>query len=84
MLGTWVAAVGAELDLPATDVAVLLDLARDVAHTVARPAAPVTCFLVGLAAGRDIAGGADPQVAVADAAARVAALLPGAPDGTGS
>ncbi len=30
----------------------VLDLARDVAHDVARPAAPLTTFLVGLAAGR--------------------------------
>jgi hypothetical protein len=28
----------------------VLDLARDVAHGVARPAAPLTCLLVGLAA----------------------------------
>lgn len=33
----------------------VLDLARDVAHGVARPAAPLTTFLLGLAAGR--AGG---------------------------
>jgi hypothetical protein len=36
---------------------VVLDLARDVAHAVARPAAPVTAFLLGVAAGRS----ADPQ-----------------------
>jgi hypothetical protein len=29
----------------------LLDLARDAAHTAGRPAAPLTTFLVGLAAG---------------------------------
>ncbi len=38
----------------------VLDLARDVAHGVARPAAPLTTFLLGLAAGR--AGGDDEQV----------------------
>lgn len=53
-LEDWVAELAAALDLPAesVDIALLLDLARDAAHTVARPAAPVTTFLVGLAAGR--------------------------------
>lgn len=51
---------------------VVLDLARQVAHGVARPAAPVTAFLLGVAVGR----GADP----AEAAARIAAALPPAPD----
>ena len=37
--------------LPST-VTSLLDLARDAAHGVARPAAPLTTFLVGLAAGQ--------------------------------
>ena len=32
------------------DTRAVLDLAREVAHRVARPAAPVTCLLVGLAA----------------------------------
>jgi hypothetical protein len=36
----------------AIDIDVPLDLARDVAHHVERRAAPVTTFLVGLAAGR--------------------------------
>ena len=31
----------------------LLDLTRDVAHGPSRPAAPLTAFLVGVAAGRD-------------------------------
>jgi hypothetical protein len=39
----------------------VLDLARDVAHGVARPAAPVTAYLLGLAVGR----GADPERAAA-------------------
>jgi hypothetical protein len=41
--------------------ALVLDLARDVAHNVARPAAPVTAYLLGLAVGR----GADPVRAAA-------------------
>ena len=69
-LEEWVAELAAALDLPAdsADVTLLLDLARDAAHTVARPAAPVTTFLVGLAAGR--AGGRPDDVAVAVTAAR--------------
>ena len=39
----------------------VLDLARDVAHGVMRPAAPLTAYLFGLAVGR----GADPQEAAA-------------------
>lgn len=49
-LDEWVAAVSAELGLGPVDVKAVLDLARDVAHGVARPAAPLTCLLVGLAA----------------------------------
>lgn len=33
-------------------VGALLDLTRDVAHDVARPAAPLTTFMLGLALGR--------------------------------
>ena len=43
----------------------LLDLTRDVAHGVARPAAPLTSFLVGLAAGRAGGSAADVQQACA-------------------
>lgn len=34
------------------DEALILDLARDAAHNVARPAAPITTFLLGYAAAR--------------------------------
>ena len=37
----------------------MLDVARDVAHAVERPAAPVTAYLLGVAVGR----GADPATA---------------------
>ncbi|MGH3507052.1 MAG: DUF6457 domain-containing protein [Nocardioidaceae bacterium] len=40
-------ALGVELDL---DVDAILELARDAAHAVERPAAPLTTFLVGYAA----------------------------------
>ncbi|MCB8916067.1 MAG: molybdopterin-guanine dinucleotide biosynthesis protein [Thermoleophilales bacterium] len=34
------------------DIGAVLDLTRDVAHDVARPAAPLTTFALGLALGR--------------------------------
>jgi uncharacterized protein DUF6457 len=54
-LEAWIAEVCAELgvDAAAVDRDAILDVARDVAHNVARPAAPLTTFLVGLAAGRN-------------------------------
>jgi hypothetical protein len=55
------------IDTPASgDRSVVLDLARDVAHGVLRPAAPLTAYLLGVAVGR----GADP----AEAAAKLTAL----------
>ncbi len=56
-LEQWVDAVCRELDItdavaPAAMQARILDISRDVAHTVARPAAPLTAYLIGLAAGR--------------------------------
>jgi hypothetical protein len=80
-LEEWTAAVVAELDLAgAVDGGtrdLVLDLARDVAHGVARPAAPLTAFLLGLAAGR-----ADDPVGAARALAdRVSALAAAWPAG---
>lgn len=67
MLDDWVAAAAAELGLTdPVDVTALLDLARDAAHGVTRPAAPLTTYLLGIAVGR----GADP----AETSARLAAL----------
>ena len=60
------------LDPAAVDRDLLLDLARDAAHGVARPAAPLTTFLVGLAAGRDGADAAAVTRAV-EVARRLAA-----------
>ncbi len=66
-LDDWTAAVACELDLAgAPEADFVLDLARDVAHAVARPAAPLTTYLLGMAVG----AGADP----AAAAARIRAL----------
>ena len=53
-LDEWAAAVCGELGLDpaALDPRLVLDLARDVAHGVARPAAPLTAYLLGVAARR--------------------------------
>ncbi|MBB2922822.1 DUF6457 domain-containing protein [Cellulomonas cellasea] len=50
-LDTWVRALATELgvDPAVVDVAGLLDVARDAAHGVARPATPLTTFLLGYA-----------------------------------
>jgi len=70
-LDEWVRSVTAELgiddlDLDTDRMHILLDLARDAAHAVQRPAAPLTTFLVGVAVGRGQSLGA--------AAARATAL----------
>lgn len=56
-LAEWSRIVGEELDVAGVvDIEAvtrqLLELTRDVAHNVDRPAGPVTMFLIGLAAGR--------------------------------
>lgn len=53
-LEDWTEAVCADLGLDPgdADVTAVLDLTRDVAHGVARPAAPLTAYLVGVAVGR--------------------------------
>jgi len=67
------------IDPAAVDRDLILDLTKDVAHNVARPAAPLSAFVVGLAAGK-AGGDAD---AVRAAATKVAALAAGytSPDG---
>jgi molybdopterin-guanine dinucleotide biosynthesis protein A len=66
----WIDAVRIELELDsAVDIDVLLDVARVAAHSVARPAAPITTFLLGVA----VAGGAD----LASAARKIEALAEG-------
>ena len=54
-LDAWTAALTAALGLESrVDVAGVLDLARVAAHTVARPAAPLTTYIAGLAAANGI------------------------------
>lgn len=61
-LDAWAEALRELFGLQPDDVPipVILDLARDVAVGVARPAAPLSAFVAGLAAGR--AGGSPDQV----------------------
>lgn len=68
MLEEWIEAVCRELGLEREriDRDLVLDLARDVAHGVTRPAAPLTAYLLGLAVGRGDAA--------RDAAARITDL----------
>ncbi|WP_317444427.1 NTP transferase domain-containing protein [Streptomyces collinus] len=71
VLDEWISAVKDELGIDLdVDIRGLLDLARDAAHGVERPAAPLTTFLVGYAAAQ---GGGGPE-AVAEAARKAAAL----------
>ncbi|MBE1876958.1 DUF6457 domain-containing protein [Myceligenerans pegani] len=58
-LQTWISALETELGLePGTiDMNTVLDLARDAAHAVARPAAPLTAYAVGYATGLAAATG---------------------------
>lgn len=63
----WIKALCAELGLDIeVDIQAILDVARDAAHGVERPAAPVSTFLMGYA----VAAGADP----ADVATRIGRL----------
>lgn len=82
-LQEWVEALCAELGVPADDVDIplLLDAARDAAHSVARPAAPLTTFLIGYAAAAR-GGGAGATRTAAAQAVRLA-LEEGAGSGPG-
>lgn len=61
-LEQWWAQAAAALGVdPRLETQALLDLAREVAHGVMRPAAPLSTYLLGLAVG----SGADPEQAAA-------------------
>ena len=72
-MNDWIAQVCQALDLPpeSLDVPTVLDLARDVAHGVNRPAAPLTAYLAGVAVGRGIP--------LAQASATITGLIPPSP-----
>lgn len=66
-MASWIAQVTEQLGVPApADIGVILDVAKDAAHSIERPAAPVTTYLLGYA----VAQGADPQD-IADAIAHL-------------
>ena len=73
-LEDWTSAVAAELGVSDAVTGetrdLVLDLARDAAHGVARPAAPLTTYLVGLAVGRS----ADPAASARELADRIGRL----------
>lgn len=67
-LASWVEQVTERLGVPApADIEAILNVAKDAAHSVERPAAPVTTYLLGYA----VAQGADVRLA-ADTVARLA------------
>ncbi|MDF1604633.1 DUF6457 domain-containing protein [Nocardioides sp. YIM 152315] len=58
-LHDWIDELSDVLDVDTeVDEALVLDLARVAAHSVTRPAAPITAYLLGFAAG---SSGADPE-----------------------
>ena len=67
-LDQWADALREHFDLGAEDVPIslILDLAKDVANGVARPAAPFSAFVAGLVAGRRGGAPEDVRAAVAD------------------
>jgi hypothetical protein len=67
--------------LSAADTERLLGTARETAHRVERRITPLSTYLLGVAAGRGIAGGAPGEVALTDAIAILETSLPGG-DGT--
>jgi Domain of unknown function (DUF6457) len=82
-LAQWVATVCAAtgIDPAAADIPGVLGLAKDAAHGIARPAAPLTTFLAGYLAGRASAGLTmdsvpDPLTVTRAALAQVTALVP--------
>jgi hypothetical protein len=69
-----------KIDPEVLDTHLLLELTKEVAHEVARPAAPITTFLAGLAAGQ--AGGDGP--AIRQAVQKMTALVEQWPDRPGA
>lgn len=71
-LNDWLAAATDELgiDAASVDIALALNVAKEVAHNVARPAAPLSTLLIGLAA----AGADDPEQAIAEYSERLIQL----------
>lgn len=76
LLADWADRVRSELgivDAP-LDIEKVLGVAGVAAHAIMRPAAPITTYLAGYAAGLAAAGGADAEAAARDALDRVRRL----------
>jgi len=69
ILAEWAEEVTAALHLEGLEIDVksVLGLAGRAAHAVLRPAAPLTTFIAGYAAGRAAASGTAPETAMAEA-----------------
>jgi hypothetical protein len=66
-LENWAASVAHELGVPeptAAELSLILEVAREAAHNVLRPGAPVTTFLLGVAIGRGAAVGPTAQALI--------------------
>lgn len=76
VLAEWADRVRQELDIADAplDIDRVLGVAGVAAHAVMRPAAPITTYLAGYAAGLAAAGGADAEAASRDALDRVRRL----------
>ena len=79
ILEQWTAAAGVGLGLDpgplsTAEAKTVLDVARDVAHEVNRPAAPLPAYLLGVAVGRGLS--------LPEAADRIRALAAGWPEST--
>ncbi len=63
-LERWVDALAQDLDLDpeVVDIGAVLDLARDAAHGIERPAAPLTTFVAGYLAGLAVHDGSGRSV----------------------
>ncbi len=77
-LEDWLAALAEELDcrIPPDLIPAILDLARDAAHAVQRPAAPLSAYVAGYAAGLAKADAGE-QAAILERGRAFAAAWPG-------
>lgn len=91
-LDDWITEVAGELGItelgdlvdPAFARPLVLDLTRDVAHAVARPAAPVTAYLLGLAVARSAGSGPASSEVASALAERLATIARGRTDADGT
>lgn len=77
-LEPWVRRLLADFELAGTEIDIneILDLAGDAAHGIVRPAAPLTTYIAGYAAGLAVgAGQASAELAMESAAAHVRSVL---------